>query len=65
MGSHKQELRARAEFFFLRLAGRTVPQFKFSQISGIARNESSYEALLLGLQVNIDKVNSRRYDVIR
>ena len=48
--------------FSLGLAGR-----KFFQISGIVQNDSTNRArkLIFGLQVNIDKANSRRYDVAR
>ena len=40
------------------------PQLNFSNF-GIVRNESGYRKLIFGLQVNIDKSNSRRYDVNR
>ena len=42
----------------------TVPNSKCFQTFEIVRNESSYTKLIFRLYVNIDKTNSRRYDVI-
>jgi len=50
--------------FSLGVAGRTVPQLKFSKLLELSEMSRAMK-LIFGLQVNIDKADSRRYDVTR
>jgi len=53
-----------AEMLFMGLAGRTVPLTHLLKLLELSET-SRARKLILGLQVNIDKANSRRYDVTR
>jgi len=57
--SHKQDLRPSAGSFLQRWWRGQCPQLKLFQTSGMSEM-SRARKLILGLQVNIDKANSRR-----
>jgi len=61
--SHEQELRPRAEFFFFRDGWEdSAPNSFFYKLLELSETSRARKRIL-GLHVNIDKANSRRYDV--
>jgi len=62
-GSHEHELGPRAESFSLGVAGEDgAPNCTFSKLPELSKTSRAWK-LIFGLQVNIDKANSRRYHV--
>ena len=60
-GSYEQEVEPRAESFSLGLAGEDgAPNSNFSKLLELSEMIQARK-LIFGLQVNIDRANSRRY----
>ena len=64
-GSYQQELRPHAEIVSLGVAGEeSTVNTNFSKLLELSEM-SRARKLIFGLHINIDKGNSRRYDVTR